>query len=109
MDINPTNSRDGSTILVRSLKSAELNYSTIKRELLGVLFGIKKFREYLQGRSFIIKTDHQPLVSLLHKPIATIANERLRDMIADLFEFNFEVVYVPGKENQIADFLDRVP
>ena len=49
----------------RSLSSAEQNFSTIDREALAVYFACNKFREYLLGGFFTIKTDHKPLLKLL--------------------------------------------
>ena len=47
----------------RSLNSAERKYSTI--ETLAIVFGIKKFHQFLYGHAFTINTDHKPLESLL--------------------------------------------
>ena len=44
----------------RSFKSAETRYSTIRRELLAVVFAVQKFRRFLIVRDFLIRT-HQPL------------------------------------------------
>ena len=49
----------------RSLAEAERRYAQIDREALALLFGVKKFHQYLSGRAFKILTDHKPLVSLL--------------------------------------------
>jgi hypothetical protein len=38
----------------RSLKSAETRYSTIRRELLGVSFALKKFRKSPMGNHFLV-------------------------------------------------------
>jgi hypothetical protein len=46
----------------RRLTPVESRYSTIERELLGVVWGVEHFRPYLLGRKFVLKTDHQPLV-----------------------------------------------
>lgn len=49
----------------RGLKKAELNYLTIEKELLAIIFAAKHFQPYLFGRRFKIVTDHKPLVYLL--------------------------------------------
>jgi hypothetical protein len=91
----------------RSLKAAELNYSTIRRELLAVLFAVKKFDKFIAGRPFIVRTDHLPLKGLLSKPLHTIENPKLRDMIAELLEYQIEVQYIKGSENVFPDYLSR--
>ena len=45
----------------RSLNGTERNYSTLEKEKLTIMFGVKKFHQFLYGHSFTIKTDHKPL------------------------------------------------
>jgi hypothetical protein len=49
------------------LNKAEINYSAFDRELLAVVAAIRHFRYILEGRSFVIFTDHKPLVGALHR------------------------------------------
>jgi len=46
----------------RTLNEHEINYSTIEKELLAILYATKYFRPYLFGRPFEILSDHKPLV-----------------------------------------------
>ena len=48
----------------RKLLSREKNYSTIEKECLAILLGIKAFEIYLLGRQFIIQTNHRALTWL---------------------------------------------
>ena len=51
----------------KMLIGSQLNYATIEKELLAVIFAINKFRSYLVGAKFIIDTNHAVLKYLLTK------------------------------------------
>lgn len=89
----------------RTLSDTEQRYSTIEKELLGIVWSIKYFRPYLYGKQFIIFTDHRPLTWLmsLKDPNSKLTRWRLR-----LAEYNYEVKYKKGKINTNADALSRV-
>ena len=48
----------------KKLLPREINYSAIEREALATVKGIQHFRTYLEGTSFKIETDHNPLTHL---------------------------------------------
>ena len=52
----------------------------------------------------MVTTDHKALVSLLK---SRRLNKRLHGWILQLTDFNFEILYRPGKHNQDADGLSR--
>ncbi|KAG7301395.1 hypothetical protein JYU34_014336 [Plutella xylostella] len=89
----------------RKLNKAELNYPTIEKELLAIVWSIKYFRPYLYGRKFTIFTDHKPLVYLfgMNNPSSRLTKFRL-----ELENYEFEIEYVKGKDNVAADALSRV-
>ncbi|CAK1581928.1 unnamed protein product [Parnassius mnemosyne] len=89
----------------RTLNESEVNYSTIEKELLAIVWATKYFRPYLFGRTFKILTDHKPLqwVMNLKEP-----NSRLTRWKLKLSEYDFSVIYKKGKNNTNADALSRV-
>lgn len=89
----------------RALNKAEKQYSTIEKELLAIVFGIKHFSCYLYGRKFIIYTDHRPLVYLfgMANPSSRLTKFRLL-----IEEYNFDIIYIKGKNNVTADALSRI-
>jgi hypothetical protein len=51
----------------KTLIGPQLNYATIEKELLAIVFTIDKFRSYLVGAKVIVYTDHTVLKYLLTK------------------------------------------
>ncbi len=50
----------------RSLTAAEKNYTQIDREAFSLVWSVKRFNQYLYGKTFTLVTDHQPLVSIFN-------------------------------------------
>ena len=90
----------------RQLSKAERNYSTIEREALAVVSAIKEFYPYLYGFSFTLVTDHDPLTSL--KGLKDVGG-RLNRWLLFLQQFQYRIVYKPGKGHTNADTLSRIP
>ncbi len=89
----------------RSLNGAEINYCTTEKECLAVIWSTKLFRHYLYGVKFKIRTDHGSLVWLMNSKDFT---GRLMRWSLKLSEYDFDIEYIPGKSNAVADALSRV-
>lgn len=89
----------------RTLTTSEINYSTIEKEVLAIIYGVTYFRPYLFGRKFKIVTDHKPLQWLfsLKEPHSKLHRWRLK-----LEEYDYEIVYKKGSLNKNADALSRI-
>lgn len=89
----------------RTLNPPERNYSTTEKELLAIVWATKRLRQYLLGRKFIIRTDHQALTWLQNckDPSSRLIRWRLR-----LEEYEYEIQYTKGKDNTAADCLSRI-
>ena len=51
----------------KTLTWPQLNYATIEKELVAIVFAIDKFRSYLVGAKVIVYADHTALKYLLTK------------------------------------------
>ena len=65
-----------------------------------------KFRQYLVGHKFVVKTDHNNLRYFLTQKDL---NERKRKWVSKIQDFYFDIEYVKGKNNVVADVLSRRP
>jgi len=54
----------------RKLLPREQNYSTIEREALAIVCGVKKYHNYLYGQHFYLERDHHPLQFLNEASLA---------------------------------------
>ena len=95
----------------RSLTAPERHYAQIEREALGIIFGVQKFRQYLLGRRFTLRTDHRPLVTLFaeNHGIPQLASSRIKRWALILSAYSYDVEYISTKNNGCADFLSRAP
>ena len=95
----------------RTLNKTEKGYAKIDREALAVIFGIKRFHQFLCGRRFLIFTDHKPLVTLLGetKGVPTMCSGLIQRWAVLLSAYQYKLEYRPGIENANADALSRLP
>ena len=88
----------------RGLTPAESHYAPTEGECLGLVWATRKFRPYLHGRKFLMRTDHAALKWL---QTARFENSKLERWALRLQEFDFDVMYLPGPQNVVADHLSR--
>jgi len=93
----------------RALTSAERKYTTTEKECLAIVWATRKFRHYLIGTCFTLETDHKPLEWLESHKQSHARSQRLERWSLELRAFDFRIAYRPGKDNQCADSLSRLP
>uniref|UniRef100_H3AL87 ribonuclease H n=1 Tax=Latimeria chalumnae TaxID=7897 RepID=H3AL87_LATCH len=96
----------------QSLSPAKKCYLQLEKEVLAVVWGVKKFHVYLFGRHFIIKNDHKPLQGLLNeeKPVPVLAAGRIQHWALILSaheQHSFQ--YKPGNNLGNEEALSRLP
>ncbi|KAH9726475.1 hypothetical protein KPL70_008268 [Citrus sinensis] len=79
--------------------------STYLKELHAIVQVVSKWRQYLLGRFFVIRTDHRSIKELLQQVIQTPDQQVY---LQKLLSFQFRIDYKPGHANRAADALSRV-
>ena len=109
----------------KKLAPAETKHSTLKKERLGIVwwcnfatllqlcyfvigatfFRLYLFRLYLDGKPFILQTNHQPLAGIYK---TKYQNDRIMRWALALQGYDYTVQDIPGKDNVAADCRSRV-
>jgi hypothetical protein len=88
----------------RKFTPAQMNYCTWEQELLGVLKALLCWEDKLLRLSFTIVTDHQALTFFNEAPMRSQRRMRWWEYIGC---FSFEMKYLKGEKNKVADCLSR--
>ena len=88
----------------QSMTKTQRRYCTTRRELLAIVRFVWKFRYYLLGRQFLIRTDHSALrwVMSFKEP-----SEQMARWLEILSQFHFKLEHRAGKKHTNADALSR--
>ena len=90
-----------------ALSSAQRNYSAGQLEAWALVAACRKWRTYLGARGEVeLITDHCPLKWLRSQkdPRRTYAR-----WILELEEYSYNIIHRPGRENNLPDYLSRIP
>lgn len=92
----------------RSMVPAECNYHIYDKELLAIIRCFEHWRPELECTELPIQifTDHQALKTFMESKELTRRQARYLDILS---EFNFQIIFRPGRNNSKADALTRMP
>ncbi len=78
----------------RTLSPSKRNYAQVEKETLAMTFAVKKFRTYLNGRSFMLLTDHKPLLAIFRpkKGIPSLTAARLQRLTVLLYTYSYTIL-----------------
>ncbi|KAL0318287.1 UNVERIFIED_CONTAM: Retrovirus-related Pol polyprotein from transposon.6 [Sesamum angustifolium] len=90
--------------LSKALATKNLGLSTYGKEFLALLLAVTKWKHYLQGHHFIIRTDQKSLKHILDQRVDSVLQHK---WITKLLGLSYEIQYKKGHENRAADALSR--
>jgi hypothetical protein len=92
--------------LSKKMLDAETRYPVHEQELLSIIHALSTWRHYLLGSSFKVRvlTDHHSLQHFKTQPLLSARQSRWKDVIAN---YDFDIEYIEGVKNVVADGLSR--
>ncbi len=92
----------------KKLEAAQQKYSAFDRELIACYARIRHFRYMLDGRRFVIFTDHKPLTYALAR-VSNPWTPRQFRQLSYVVEYTSDIRHIAGAANVVADTLSRLP
>lgn len=71
--------------------------------MLAIMFGCKRFYQYVYGRRFTVETDHRPIFFIMKKPLAAVPVK----LLLQLHWYDIDIVHKGSKDIPVADVLSR--
>ena len=96
--------------LSRKLTSAQTNYSNIEKDALAIVWCTEKTRQFVLGRKFLLKSDHEPLEFIFNtrKELSKLTSSRILRWEIKLMVFDFDTEYVKSSTILYVDALSRL-
>jgi hypothetical protein len=88
----------------RKLKEHERNYATHDLELEAIVHSLRKWRNYLMGKRFKLRTDHNGMKCLFDQPTLNSRHNRWLEFLSG---YDFDIKHIKEKENKVVDALNR--
>ena len=90
----------------QTFSQTQRSYSTFDRELLAIYLAIRHFRYFVDGRQFIVYTDHAPLCHALFIRSRHSSPRQLRHLNF-ISQFTSDVRYIKWEDNLVSDCLSH--
>ena len=86
----------------KRLSSAQRKYSAYDRELIAIFSAVKRFKYAIEGRNFIIFTDHKPLTFAFNQNLEKCSPRQLRHLDY-IGQFTTGIRHIKSLDNYVAD------
>ncbi|UYV80837.1 hypothetical protein LAZ67_19001932 [Cordylochernes scorpioides] len=91
----------------RTLSDAERKYSIVEKEALACVWACEKFRRWVWGLKFTLRTNQSSLTTLLTTKGNDRAGLRIARWSARFMNFDYNIEYKKGRDNVLPDYLSR--
>ena len=93
-----------------TLLPAQKSYSQLDKEAFSIVFGLKRFHQFLYGRQFTIIIDNHPLLQLLgpHNPVPVHSAARIQRWALILASYEYSLEYRSTIAHANADGMSRL-
>lgn len=95
----------------QTLSPTQQRYSQIDREAYAIIYGVRKFYQYVYGRKFTLVTDNKPISQIFAptKGLPLMSATRMQHYAIFLGSFDYDIQVKKSKENANADAMSRLP
>lgn len=90
--------------LSKKMSDAETRYPVHEQELLSIISALQTWAHYLSGARFRVLTDHKSLIHFQTQPMLSGRQVRWLEVLS---RFQFDIQYIKGPTNIVADALSR--
>ena len=99
------------TCTSQTLSSSEQRYAQIENKAFSIVFGFKRFRQYVMGREVILYNDHKPQTFIFkaNAGVLQTAFKRIQRWSLNLANYSYVVRHPPVAQNSQADALSSSP
>ena len=86
----------------------QINYSTVKKEILAIVLCIQKFQSDVFNKKFLLRVDCKSAKEILQKDVQNLVSKQIfARWQAIVSVFDFEIEFIKGSSNFLPDFLSR--
>ena len=85
----------------------ERKWSVVEREMFAIVSAFQKCKRFIEGRHFMLLTDHKPLLNLIKQHNERRLSNKLTRWSIFVSSFDFTIIHVKGSDNLVADLLSR--
>ncbi|XP_058817568.1 uncharacterized protein K02A2.6-like [Topomyia yanbarensis] len=95
----------------QTLNRTQQAYLHVDKEAYAIIFGVKKFFQFLYGRKFVLVTDNQAVTKIFaeHKGLPVMSALRMQHYATYLQSFDYEIRFRKSAEHANVDALSRIP